>query len=64
MDIKKHLKHLLVFFFGYSFFITGRILRQATVDWTDIVYSAGISLMIMIIVWYFQLKRERAPKKP
>lgn len=62
MDIQKHLRHLLGFFWFYSCFITSRILRQESVGWRDIIYTVCLSIGMVIILWYFQLKHERGPK--
>ncbi|HOO42535.1 MAG TPA: hypothetical protein P5167_01590 [Bacteroidales bacterium] len=63
MDIQKYLRHFLIFLCSYSFLITSRILSQVTVGWRDIVSTAGLSLMMVIIFWYYQKKHKSVPKK-
>jgi hypothetical protein len=63
MDVQKNIRHLCLFLLFYSFTITSRIVHQTTIGWRDIIATAGYSLAMVIVFWYFQLKRERAPKK-
>lgn len=63
MDVQKNVKHLCLFLLFYSFTITSRIVHQGTVGWRDIIATAGYSLAMVIVFWYFLGKRESAPKK-
>ncbi|MFA5753460.1 MAG: hypothetical protein WC910_10370 [Bacteroidales bacterium] len=63
MDVQKNIKHLCIFLLFYSFTITSRIVHQGTVGWRDIIATAGYSLAMVIVFWYFLGKRESAPKK-
>ena len=63
MDVQKSIRHLVVFFWFYSFSITSRIVYQGTIGWRDIIATAGYSLAMVIVFWYFLGKRESATKK-
>jgi|LSQX01.2.fsa_nt_gb hypothetical protein len=63
MDVQKSIRHLVVFFWFYSFSITSRIVYQGTIGWRDIISTAGFSLLMVIVFWYFLEKRKSVPKK-
>jgi hypothetical protein len=63
MDVQKSIRHLVVFFWFYSFSITSRIVHQGTVGWRDIIATAGYSLAMVIVFWYFLGKRISVSKK-
>ncbi len=59
MDVQKNVKHLCLFLLFYSFTITSRIIHQGTVGWRDIIATAGYSLAMVIVFWYFLGKRKK-----
>ena len=63
MDVQKSIRHLVVFFLFYSFTITSLIVHRGTIGWRDIISTAGFSLLMVIVFWYFLGKRKSAPKK-
>jgi len=63
MDVQKSIRHLVVFLLFYSFTITSRIVHQGTIGWRDIISTAGFSLAMVIVFWYFLGKRKSAPTK-
>ncbi len=63
MDVQKNVKHLCLFLLFYSFTITSRIIHQGTVGWRDIIATAGYSLAMVIVFWYFLGKRKKCSEE-
>jgi len=57
MVMKKSLRYQLGFFACYGLFLTSRIVWDGQAGWEDIIYAASQSLMLIFIVWFYDLKR-------
>lgn len=59
----KKLKYNLIFFVFYSGFITMRIFLFDAPAWLDVTYSVTTSLLILLMYYLYDLRKERIIKK-